>query len=162
MKAFFLDHLEDDFARQAIRRHENHGRQDERFYYLAKLADDFEVSWPGAKAIGVSIRISQRGNKTSYDTRYYVCSRFMSIAKFVEAVRGHWSVENQLHWHLDVSFNEDAVRIRKGHGAANMSVMNRAALGSLKKERTLKRGIKTKRRTCGWNDDYLLKVLAAL
>lgn len=165
IESFFLDHLSDDFARYRARRtadsENNHGRQDDRFYYLAKLPDEFSRLWPSGKAIGVSIRISQRDGKSSYDTRYYICSRFMSITKFVEAVRGHWSIENQLHWQLDVSFAEDAMRVRNGNAAANMSIMNRTALGLLKKEKTLKRGIKTKRQKCGWKDDYLLKVLTA-
>jgi predicted transposase YbfD/YdcC len=76
-----------------------------------------------------------------------------------EYVRGHWSVENNLHWQLDISFNEDRRRIRKGHGAENFSRLCRIALNLLKNEKTLKIGIAGKRKTCGWDDQYLLKVV---
>ena len=69
-------------------------------------------------------------------------------------------MENNLHWQLDVSFEEDQRRIRKDHGAENFSRLCRIALNLLKKEQTQKSGIKTKRLSCGWSDDYLLKVIA--
>lgn len=75
-------------------------------------------------------------------------------------VRGHWSVENNLHWQLDVSFNEDQRRVRKGHGAENASRLSRLALNLLKRESSQKVGIATKRKICGWDNDYLLKVAA--
>jgi predicted transposase YbfD/YdcC len=75
-------------------------------------------------------------------------------------VRGHWSVENNLHWQLDVSFNEDRRRIRKGHGAENFSRLCRIALNLLKNEKTETTGIAIKRQKCGWDEGYLLKVVA--
>ena len=77
-----------------------------------------------------------------------------------EYIRGHWSVENNLHWQLDVSFNEDQRRIRKDHGAENFSRLCRMSLNLLKNEKTAKVGIATKRKMCGWDNDYLLKVVA--
>lgn len=77
----------------------------------------------------------------------------------LDYARGHWGVENSLPWCLDVSFDEDRRRIRKGHGAENFSRLNRIGLTLLKPERTNKHGIKTKRLRCGWDPDYLLKVL---
>jgi len=71
---------------------------------------------------------------------------------------GHWSVENNLHWQLDVSFREDERRIRKGHGAENFSRLCRMSLNLLKQEKTQKTGIVIKRQSCGWDNDYLLKV----
>ena len=164
IREFFSDHLEDEFGRYPCRytgvEEDEHGRVDERHYYLAKIPGDFAgADWPGIKAIGMSVHYSQRAGKTTEKIRYYVASRFMSIAKFVDAVRGHWSIENQLHWQLDVSFNEDQLRLRNGHAAANMSIMNRTALGLLKNETTHKRGIKSKRLSCGWDESYLEKVL---
>ena len=75
-------------------------------------------------------------------------------------VRGHWSVENSLHWSLDVSFHEDASRIRKDHGPENFALLRRIALVLLKNERTAKGGVPAKRLRAGWDPDYLLKVLA--
>lgn len=79
--------------------------------------------------------------------------------KFGTAVRGHWSIENRLHWQLDVTFGEDQSRIRKGHADANFSSLRRTALSLLKNNRTLKVGIKNKRLAAGWDNDYLAQVL---
>ena len=86
-------------------------------------------------------------------------SRKLTAKQFAETVRRHWSIENSLHWQLDVTFGEDQCRIRKGHADANFSLLRRHALSLLKNEQTSKVGIKNKRLTAGWNDDYLLKVL---
>jgi len=76
-------------------------------------------------------------------------------------IRGHWSVANHLHWQLDVSFREDERRIRQGHGAENFSRLCRMGLNLLKKDKSQKTGIAIKRQNCGWDNDYLLKVLLA-
>jgi predicted transposase YbfD/YdcC len=83
----------------------------------------------------------------------------ISAKRFAEAVRGHWSIENRLHWQLDVTFQEDLCRIRQGHADANFSILRRTALALLKNERTLKVGVKIKRMNAGWDDSYLEKVL---
>jgi predicted transposase YbfD/YdcC len=77
-----------------------------------------------------------------------------------KAIREHWSVENGLHWVLDVEFGEDASRIRKDHGPENMTVVRHIALNLLKQEKSLKVGIKSKRLKAGWDERYLLKVLS--
>ena len=78
------------------------------------------------------------------------------------AVRSHWGIENGLHWCLDIAFREDDSRVRKGHGAQNLAILRHIALNLLKQERTAKCGIKAKRLKAGWDNAYLLKVLAAL
>lgn len=70
-------------------------------------------------------------------------------------------MENNLHWQLDVSFNEDDRRIRKGHGAENFSRLSRIALNLLKRDNRIKAGIKGKRLNAGWDHDYLLKLISA-
>ena len=75
------------------------------------------------------------------------------------AVRGHWAVENKLHWQLDVSFREDERRIRKGHGAENYSRLCRLALNLLKRDKTVKIGVHGKRLKAGWDEHYLLRLL---
>ena len=162
---FFLDHIEDDFARVKVSRHETkehgHGRDEHRTYYVCDVPDDLpdRVRWKGLKRIGVAISDTVRGGKSCDDVRYYILSKKLSARSFGAAVRGHWGIENSLHWQLDMSFGEDRSRIRKGHADANFAVVRRMALSLLKNERSQKVGVKTKRLTAGWNDDYLEQVL---
>ncbi len=97
--------------------------------------------------------------------RYYISSlKDGNAARKSGCIRGHWGVENNLHWQLDVSFQEDQSRLRKGHGAQNMSRLRRIALNLLKKNKMTrgkarKGGIKTRRGLAGWDHDFLLEVL---
>jgi len=86
----------------------SHGRVEDRYYYLAKLPGDFAFAkqWPGIKAIGMAIRITKKSDgTTSEDMRYFIASRYLSGERFAQSVRGHWGIENSLHWVLDVTFN---------------------------------------------------------
>ena len=162
---FFDDHLEDDFARTSFRRHETnekgHGREEERYYFICPVPQDLpdRSRWAGLKAIGIVISNTRRAGKDCGDVRYYILSKYLAARRFAAAVRDHWSIENRLHWQLDVTFQEDQCRIRLGHADANFSILRRAALSLLKNERTAKVGIKNKRLTAGWGDTYLEKVL---
>jgi predicted transposase YbfD/YdcC len=163
--SFFEKHLEDDFAGIRMRHHttdeKGHGREEARHYMICPVPDDLpdRSRWPGLKAIGVAINVTQRDGKIVGENRYYILSKFVAAGRFAEAVRGHWSIENRLHWQLDVTFQEDQCRIRQGHADANFSIVRRAALSLLKNETTAKVGIKNKRLTAGWDEDYLEKVL---
>jgi predicted transposase YbfD/YdcC len=162
---FFEDHLEDEFARTQARRHatreRGHGRDAERTYVICPAPDDLpdRSRWAGLKAIGLAVGTTLRDGKECHEARYYILSRYVSGQRFAEAVREHWAIENRLHWQLDVTFQEDQCRIRKGHADANFSSLRRTALSLLKNEPTAKVGIKNKRLTAGWDDAYLEKVL---
>ena len=162
---FFLDHMEDDFARVKVSRHETkehgHGRDEHRTYLVCDVPDDLpdRGRWKGLKRIGVAISNTVRGGKPCDEVRYYILSKKLSARSFGAAVRGHWGIENSLHWQLDMSFGEDRSRIRRGHANANFAVVRRMALSLLKNEKSQKAGVKTKRLTAGWNDDYLEQVL---
>ena len=97
--------------------------------------------------------------KESTEIRYYILSRFVSGEKFARAVRSHWSIENNLHWQLDVTFREDQCRLRKDHADENFSTLRKTALSLLKNETTAKCGIKNRRLLAGWDDAYRTKVL---
>ena len=117
--------------------------------------------WRGLKRIGI-IESERRidGKSTTRERRYYLLSLDGDVQRFATAVRSHWGIENQLHWCLDVAFEEDQSRIRSGHAPENMTLMRKIALNLLSKESS-KVGKKAKRLKAGWDNDYLLKVLAA-
>lgn len=125
---------------------------------LGKLAGE----WPGIKSLIFVERTREVGGHSSVELHCYISSldRRTRAKRLAGYVRGHWSIENNLHWQLDVSFGEDTRQIRKGHGAENFSRLCRIALNLLKNEKTVKAGIRIKRQKCGWENDYLLKVLA--
>ena len=162
---FFHDHLEADFARTRVRRHhtheKGHGREELRYYSICPVPEDLpdRSRWAHIRAIGVTINITQRDGKEHIDARYYILSKYIAARRFAEGVRSHWGIENNLHWQLDVTFQEDQCRIRKGHADANFSILRRTALSLLKNESTAKVGIKNKRLTAGWDESYLEKVL---
>jgi predicted transposase YbfD/YdcC len=162
---FFLDHLCDDFARVKVSRYQTiergHGREETRTYYVCPVPADLpdRGRWKNLTAIGIAINDTVQDGQSRSEVRYYIISRKLSATKFGAAVRGHWSIENRLHWQLDVTFGEDQSRIRKGHADANFSILRRTALSLLKNNHTLKVGIKNKRLAAGWDDDYLAQVL---
>jgi len=165
IKTHFNDHLEDDFARTPVRRHETkekaHGREEHRCYFICPVPEDLpdRARWAQLEAIGMVVANTKRNGKDCYEARYYILSKYLSGRKFAEAVRSHWGIENRLHWQLDVTFQEDQCRIRKGHADQNFSILRRTALGMLKNETSHKVGIKNKRLTAGWDEAYLEKVL---
>lgn len=162
---YFDDQLEDDFARAKVRRYQTkekgHGREETRYYFVCPVPDNLPDGsrWPGLKAIGMVISTTIRDGEECNEVRYYILSKYLSARRIASAVRGHWGIENRLHWQLDVTFQEDQCRIRKGHADANFSILRRTALVMLKNESTLKVGVKNKRLSAGWNEAYLDQVL---
>lgn len=102
------------------------------------------------------------GQKETVEDRYYLSSLDGDAEKLLWAKRTHWGIENGLHWVLDIAFREDESRVRKDHGAQNLATLRHIALNLLKQENTAKIGIKNKRLRAGWDEQYLLRVLAGL
>lgn len=162
---FFEDAKATEFAEIDHECHEtvdgDHGRIETRRYWITS-----DIEWLGAKAswsnlqsVGMVESCREMGEKVEIDTRYFITSLPANGVRFAQAVRQHWGIENSLHWVLDVSFDEDACRIRKDKGAQTFSVLRHIALNLLRREVSHKRGIKARRKRAGWDRDYLVQVL---
>jgi predicted transposase YbfD/YdcC len=138
-----------------------HGRCETRRYWtLAELERiERKDQWKQLNVLGMVQSIREQDGHTRSEYRYYIGSIGNDAQRFAKAVRGHWGVENDLHWSLDISFREDESRIRQPQAAENFTVLRHIALARLKNEKTLKRGIKTKRLKAGWDERYRAKLL---
>jgi predicted transposase YbfD/YdcC len=139
----------------------DHGRIEIRRYRQVSDLQWFEErsQWKGLQSVGMVEAERYIGEKISVERRYYLSSLALNVEQFAEAVRGHWGIENTVHWSLDVSFREDDSRIRAGHAPENFAVLRHIALNLLKQDTRCKRGIKTKRLKAGWDNDYLAHLL---
>jgi predicted transposase YbfD/YdcC len=146
-----------------------HGRIEERTVTVAREVDWFagERRFPGelrlpdvAAVIRVAARAELR-DRGRFETRYYVSSASLDAARAAETVRGHWAIENSLHWVLDVTFKDDQSRLRRGHGAKNMAIVRHFAINILRAA-TDKRSIKLRRKQAGWDPEYLAALLGHL
>jgi predicted transposase YbfD/YdcC len=119
--------------------------------------------WKNLKSIVMVESTRIVNNKTSHETRYYISSLPANAELILKAVRSHWSIENSLHWVLDVTFNEDQSRIRKGNAPQNIAIIKHIALNLLKSAKTnFKRvSVKALRKAAGWDNHTLFNVLKA-
>jgi len=143
-----------------------HGRIEERTVTVAR-----EVEWlsgdrrfPGERRlpdVAAIIKVATRTelkDRGRFDTRYYISSADLTAEAAATAVRGHWGIENRLHWVLDVVFDEDQSRLRTGHGARNMAVVRHFAINLVRQAKDNK-SIRLRRKLAGWDQDYLASIL---
>ena len=117
-------------------------------------------AWPGLRSVACVEGARRIGDAVTRERRYYLTSLPADPGRIAAAVRGHWGIENRLHWVLDLAFREDECRVRTGHAAENFAVLRHIALNLLRRDTSVRAGIRAKRLTCGWNDSYLLQILA--
>ena len=142
-----------------------HGRIETRTYTASQEVDWIvsERSYPGQPRftnIKTLIKVHSRtehADRCTFDTRYFISSALLDIERLANGVRGHWGVES-MHWLLDVEFSDDLSRYRTGHGAKNMAVVRRFALGLVRANKA-KGSVKTRRKSAGWDPNFLLEIL---
>jgi predicted transposase YbfD/YdcC len=168
VQQLFRDGLEDDFAGLAHRYHRaaerGHGRAGERHYHQVAVPAEVagrHAGFPGLRTSGVVYSERREGDgELAGEARFYVSSLGLGVKAFAGAVRGHWSVGNNLHWSLDVAFREDESRVRKGRGPENLGLVRRIALSLLRRAEAGKKvGLACKRKQAGWDDEFLLRAL---
>ena len=142
-----------------------HGRIETRTYTVSSKVDwiTSERSYPGQprfkniKSIAKVHARAEYADRCSFDIHHYISSAPLDIKRIARGVRGHWGVES-MHWLLDVEFKDDLSRYRTGHGAKNMAIVRRFALGLVRANKA-KGSVKTRRKTAGWSPDFLLQIL---
>ena len=139
----------------------DHGRWETRHYWQSNQLEWFadKGKWEGLHSVGLVESRRELNGQVTVERRYYLSSLKLDVATFARAVRGHWGVENKLHWVLDVCFREDQSRARQGYAAENLATLRRLALNLLKREKTKKRGIRGKMLNASWDHPYLLRLL---
>ena len=166
IESFFFEALRDAFDKTPYDYYEmtekGHGRIETRKVWCSPVKSGYvdTEAWANLSSFIRVEATRQVGEKKSQEVRYYISSLPGTDAReAAHAVRRHWSIENGLHWVLDVAFREDDARARIGNAAANLAILRHLALTLLKQEASAKVGIKTKRLKAGWDHHYLLKVL---
>ncbi len=141
----FIEYGEHDYRVRGLRRHgateKNRGRQERREYYVAPAPAHFKKTWQDIQAIGMVYRCREENGRTSEETMFFISSLPPRVRKSTAHLRGHWGIENSLHWVLDVTFREDDSRIRKGNGPEIASIFRKRALNILQRDTTLKRAL---------------------
>jgi predicted transposase YbfD/YdcC len=144
----------------------DHGRIEQRSVSVAREVDwlSGDRRFPGElrlPEVATIIKVSSRAelkDRSRFETRYYISSAALTAEAAAKAVRGHWAIENSLHWVLDVVFKDDQSRLRTGHGAINMALVRHFAINLVRAAHD-KNSIRLRRKLAGWNDDYLESIL---
>ena len=140
----------------------DHGRIEERRCWVTEEIGWLEQKeeWKNLKSVVLVEAIREViGKEKTVERRYFISSLEANAEQSLRAVRGHWAIENELHWCLDIGFREDDCRVREAKSAENLATLRHIGINLLKQEKSCKRGIEGKRKKAGWDESYLLKVL---
>jgi predicted transposase YbfD/YdcC len=140
---------------------QGHGRQENRSYVVVHQVQGIRdrQAWPKLKSVGMCCSERTIKGKTTTEVRYFIGSRKMGVRKYAKVLRGHWRIENNLHWQLDISLGEDESRVQERHGAANLALLRKMALSLLKQNPT-KHSIARKRKAAALDVDFLGEIMA--
>ena len=157
-----VDHHLDSLAHDYFETMEkDHGRIETRRYWVTEeinWLEDLKL-WEGLKSACMVESVREiKGVKTT-ERRFYISSLPSDAKKLNYAVRGHWAIENQLHWTLDICFGEDQSQIRSQISAQNFNMLRQIALSTLKRDTRTTRGIQRKQKLASWDNDYLLSLI---
>jgi len=161
----FAQAVEADFEIPGLRRHvtveTNHGRQERREYFVMPAPRSLPgfADWAKLTSIGMVLRTTEVGGKETGEISYFLSSQPPKVKAFAKVVRGHWSIESQLHWVLDVTFAEDASRIRRGNAPQTSAVLRRLAVSILSQDTTVKDTLRGKRYRACLSTDVLEQML---
>jgi len=164
----FLAHAEADFTDPSLRRlttvDRGHGRHERREYFCAAVPAALRDTgdWADIASIGMVVRARTANGATSEEVAYFISSLAPRVKRFATAVRNHWGTENRQHWILDVAFSEDASRVRRDHGPANLAMLRRLALSILQTDASTQDSLRGKRQRAGWDDEFLLTLLTTI
>ena len=147
-------------ARRLVTEETGHGRNETRSSIQMPVPQDLPglELWKGLKSIGMVVSECLRNGKEMVEIRYDISSLAVSVKRFAHAIRSHWGIENSCHWSLDLTYREDESRIQNKHLRENFAWLRRLTL-SLLKQHPGHESVAMKRRSCGWNDDFMLEVL---
>ncbi len=165
VRAAFVELAVNDFTAPGVRQHRTeecgHGRNELRGYVIAPVPVALlqRDEWKDLTSIGMVYRVRDDGTRESETASYYLCSGPAKVKAFARAERGHWGIENTLHWRLDVTFTEDLSRIRKDNGPANLAMLRRLALSIIQQDTQSKYSLCSRRLIAGWDDEQLLNFL---
>lgn len=139
-----------------------HGRQEERSCRVISIPDTIKDkhNWPQLKTLVELISKRETKGKSTQESRYYISSLDKNAVKIGTAIRSHWSIENSLHWILDISFRDDDSRIRRGNAPENIAIVKHMALNILQKAKGKRDSIKQLRKAAGWDNNQLLTILS--
>jgi predicted transposase YbfD/YdcC len=141
-----------------------HHRQEHRQLWavpLTAIPNFYQPSpWAGLQSVVMVVRVRHLWNKTTREVQFYLSSLPSNAVEIGRAIRIHWGIENQLHWVLDVTFGEDASRIRNAHGPENFALLRRMAISLLNQEASTKRSLRQKAKRAAMNTDYMVQILA--
>ncbi|WP_332630914.1 ISAs1 family transposase [Citrobacter sp. ESBL3] len=166
-ESFPLKRINDPELESFVTEEKNHGRKETRLHVVSDIPDeliDHTFAWKDLRKIGVAVSFRSEINgdmkEPEMQVRYYISSADLSVQKFASAMRGHWSIENKLHWRLDVAMNEDDCRIRRGDAAELFSGIRHIAVNILSASKEFKAGLRRKMRRAAMDRKYLASVLA--